>query len=200
MDNNILYIILATNVVVLALNIFFLFRLNLIKYLIEQPVIKKVSPHIKLKPVKVDRKGNTEKPESRNTKSNRGSGRSPKGRSDRGGRGRNNRNTTRTRPPQTRGTVETNSAAEKVMKPENDSAPNSKNETPRASGSSGRRPLTNKSSEKTNSRPAAAAPTSETSSPEPAADKKSLLSTPDESVKHGRRNIIKKAPVFEEEE
>ncbi len=55
MENSLLiYILLAVSVVSLAILVYLALKMKTVVYLLEQPVVKKMSPQLKLKPVKMD--------------------------------------------------------------------------------------------------------------------------------------------------
>jgi len=198
MDTNvILYAILTLNVVLLALNIFFVFRFKLIKYLLEQPVVKKLSSSTKLKPYRMERRVQGEKPSNRGRSSRSGkTGRDS--RQEKGSRSDKNKGARfprarGARPDHpSRGVVVSNKAAEEEeKKPES----TEKESTETVERNEASRPLpARNSAEKSHE---ASLPRNE--SP-PKEEKTSLSESADqtEEIKHGRRMRVKKTPVFDE--
>jgi hypothetical protein len=54
MSNMFIIIILAISVVSLAISVYLALKMKTISYMLEQPIVKKMSPQLKLKPVKLD--------------------------------------------------------------------------------------------------------------------------------------------------
>ncbi|MBF0429888.1 MAG: hypothetical protein HQK83_01310 [Fibrobacteria bacterium] len=203
--------ILAINLILLPLNIFFLIRLNLLKYLLEQPVVKKMPLNIKLKQHRVDRKSssdNKSKSSRPRPSNNRTKGGSRDTRTDRGPKGRNGRVAKGPHSQQPKVTVSTNEAAKetqnkevenkiidkKEIKTENKTVTKTETKTEatsRPSSNGGRRPLGVKA-ELNNSVEAPVVNKPEISKPEPA------LTAPVEQIQHGRRIKVKKKPTFED--
>ena len=52
--NSLIYLSLALSAVTLAISIYLAIKIKAVHYLLEQPVVKKMSPQLKLKPVKLD--------------------------------------------------------------------------------------------------------------------------------------------------
>jgi hypothetical protein len=202
METQILYIVLVINLLILALNIFFLFRLKLLKYLLEHPVVKKVPGNLKLRPIKINR-GNTKKSENRSTSSSRSRGdhdnrnRNDRGKNTRSSRGRDGKSAY-SRP----GNVMNNHAAEeKRNKPEPvaESEAKSKPAKLQSQEVSGNSPEVVPAHQKANTK----APSAEKPAHTP---ENGSTSQPDNSgqsdgvsvIKHGRRAKVKRIPTFDE--
>ncbi len=54
MESTLIYILLAISAVSLAISLYLALKMKTVAYLLEQPVVKKMSPQLKLKPVKLD--------------------------------------------------------------------------------------------------------------------------------------------------
>lgn len=61
-SNSLSLILLLVSLAVLATNIFLIFRVNLLKYLLQKPIIQKMSPSIQLKPRSLDGKEKSASP------------------------------------------------------------------------------------------------------------------------------------------
>ena len=54
METNLIVLTLAVSAISLAISIYLALKMKTVSYLLEQPVVKKMSPQLKLKPVNVD--------------------------------------------------------------------------------------------------------------------------------------------------
>ncbi len=216
METVITYLNLLLNIATLGFCLFIIKKLDVIKYMLELPAVKKMGSKIKVKPYKADgkktegaSKSSPSRPSRPSRDSSRGSSRSgertDRDRSDKNG-GRPNRNArTRNGRPSlsSKDSIMSNQAAEKpVVKSD---------ETPSQASSSvakekpvsaatetqpkGRRPLKPRTATVETPKNSSESTTQE--------DKKAsvdnnLPATPKEAVQHGRRTKVKKAPTFED--
>ena len=197
METNLLYILIALNVAVLALCIFFVVRLNLIKYLLEQPAVQKVSPKLKLRPYKPqesDKEVTTSAPAQSRPRSGGGN----KSRDRSSNRDRSSRQRTQQRGPRSRGPraqfpnrsdAQANGAKEQHNESRDAAPKQSSHGGGAAEESKGRRPLMQERE----------APQPQQVQPVGANGHSNTPETKDnDNIRHGRRTRVKKAPTFEE--
>ncbi len=214
-----LYIVLALNVLYIPAFILLFAKLKEIKYLVDQPVIQRLSSNNKFTPYKFDRSTSSDNKEPKKVKSQNGGHKKEAKSSNRGGRERvRNQRNTRTRggarQNQGRGTVVANQPADDNASPtkaDSGPAPERKERITVAEVASPKaqpeakienKPETNGHSNGAANHGRRQLPKQKVEIPESVAqnepDTTNIASADSHEITHGRRVKMKKAPSFDE--